>query len=123
MNRERNREVAKARIARKAIERIRRDANLKVDKIYELLNPNYDYSFSYIELRLAAYMDKDIRNRIYKVFETLDLEFEDFETTCDIERIWFRKILDSKPYGSVTVYYPESKWESALNFLRSTYAY
>lgn len=121
MYRERNRKVAKERIARKALERIRRDADRKVDKIYELLERDYDYSFSYVELVQAAYIGT--RKRIHKVFETLDLEFEDFATACHIERIRFRKILDSKPYGSVAGYYPESKWESAYTFLMSTYAY
>ena len=111
----------KARIARKALMRIQRDADRKVAKIYELLESDYDYSFSYLELVSAAYIGT--RKRIYKLFETLGLEFEDFETACDMERIRFRKILDSKPYGSVAGYYPESKWESAYLFLRRTQSY
>ena len=98
--------------------RIQRDAERKVDKIYELLEPNYDYSFSYVELIEAAYLGT--RKRVLKVFETLELDIEDFTVACEMYRNKDRKQINALPRTALG-YHTESKWLSVYLFLRRTH--
>lgn len=119
----------KERIARKAIERIKRDHALKVKRISEradislLQNDIYAESLAYDLSRDLIYEAYIISmTRVLKVFETLGSSCEEFMVTCRLYHS--TQISKSKrlPSGSGPNYYKVSKWEQAFQYVRHTYS-
>ena len=119
----------KERIARKAIERIKKEHALEVKKISERVNisllPNEIYAES-----LAYDLSRDLiyeayiisMTRVLKVFETLGLSAEDFLIACRYYHAIHAIRSSTRLHMSFLAYRKLSKWEQAFQYVRHTYS-